>query len=97
MATIYTITSNEAASIALQAFAWIMSEDDIRDRFLDLSGLSSDELAEQIERRGFQIAILDFLLQHEPDLLAFADATEISPTMPMQAKQQLAGPEVAWT
>ena len=37
------------------------------------------------------IGCLDFLLEWEPDLLAFADYANIAPETPMQARQVLMG------
>jgi outer membrane protein TolC len=43
-------------------------------RFLDLTGLTPEQLRERIETRELQLSVLEFLSAHEPDLLAAAEA-----------------------
>ena len=48
-------------------------------RFLDLTGLTPEQLRERIESPELQLSVLDFLCAHEPDLLAAADSLGLAP------------------
>ena len=48
-------------------------------RFLDLTGLTPEQLRARIESPELQLSVLDFLCAHEPDLLAAAHALEVEP------------------
>jgi hypothetical protein len=48
-------------------------------RFLDLTGLTPEQLRERIETRELQLSVLEFLSAHEPDLLAAAEALGVEP------------------
>lgn len=75
-----TVTNSEdPASLALGAIAWILSDDDRAQRFLALTGLSPDDLRNRLTDASLQAAALNFLEMHEPDLLACADAMGCSP------------------
>lgn len=80
------MTIDAAATLALQALGFILSDTGRAERFLDLTGLTPDVLraaANQPETLG---AILDFLLAHEPDLLLCAAGLEIAPQKFAQAR-----------
>lgn len=79
----------EASAIALMAFAFILEDSALRMRFLDLSGVDAASLRESLADPHFLAAILDFLLGHEPDLLAFCAANGIDPTLPARARRRL--------
>jgi hypothetical protein len=71
-------TTNEAPSdpeaLALAALAATLSDERRARRFLDLTGLTSDELRSRAAERGLLAATLAFLEAHEPDLLQVAAA-----------------------
>jgi hypothetical protein len=59
-------------------------------RFLDLTGLTPEQLRERIESPELQLSVLDFLCAHEPDLLAAARALEVEPAALAVAREALA-------
>lgn len=71
------------------ALAFILETDQMRERFLSLSGLSGADLRTMAPEAAFQIGVLDFLLGHEPDLLAFAQARNLAPESIAVARYQL--------
>ncbi|MBP5857330.1 DUF3572 domain-containing protein [Marivibrio halodurans] len=79
-----------AETIALQAMRFVAEDEDRLGRFLALSGIGPGELRERLGDPTFQMGLLDFLLNHEPDLLAFAEHAEIDPTQPAWARRTLA-------
>lgn len=70
--------------MSLMALAWILQDERRATRFLDLTGLTPDQLRAGIEDPAVHRAIVDFLCAHEPDLVAAAEALGVSP-------QELAG------
>lgn len=77
--------------IALKALGYIVSEDALRDRFVALTGLDSDTLRKNLDQPGTMASILEFLVSHEPDLIAAAQAQDISPDMLVKAWRALGG------
>lgn len=64
----------EGHTIALMVIGWIVADARRAERFLTLTGLDPDQLRLRIGENEVQRAGLEFLLGHEPDLLACADA-----------------------
>ena len=77
--------------IALKALGYIVSEDALRDRFVALTGLDSDTLRESLDQLGTLASILEFLVSHEPDLIAAAAAQDVSPDTLVKAWRALGG------
>ena len=70
---------NIAKDIAFGALSFILSEDSLRDRFLALSGMAPEDMRARIQDTSFLASILEFLLSHEPDLLAYSDHADENP------------------
>jgi hypothetical protein len=87
------MTPDSAQAIALQAAAFIFSEDALRDRFLALSGTGVEDIRARIEDREFLASLLEFLMGHEPDVLAFAGASGEKPEHIALAWRALGGGE----
>ena len=79
----------DAAQLALQALAWALAEERRAQRLLDLTGLTPQDLRERLDTREVQAFVLDFLLAHEPDLIAAADALGVEPATIPAARQEL--------
>jgi Protein of unknown function (DUF3572) len=79
----------DASQMALQALVWALSDDARSERLLALTGLTPDGLRAGIGERGMQAAILSYLENHEPDLIACADAIAVSPMAIVAARQEL--------
>ena len=58
-------------------------------RFLDLTGLTPEQLRERIESPELQLSVLDFLCAHEPDLLGAAEALGVRPADIAAARERL--------
>ena len=59
------------------------------NRFLDLTGLTPDQMRERIESPELQLSVLDFLCAHEPDLLGAAEALGVEPAAIAAARERL--------
>jgi hypothetical protein len=65
--------------LALAALGWVLGEEARAQRLLALTGLTPEELRAGLGDPALQVAVLDFLLGHEPDLLAAAKALGVAP------------------
>lgn len=90
------IGAETAKEIAISALSHIANDDDRMGRFLSLTGLAPEDLRGAASSPGFFIAVLDYFMGHEPDLLAFAEEKQLDPQMIVDARHILAGPEEAW-
>ena len=86
-------TTNEAPrdaeALALAALAATLNDERRALRFLDLTGLSPDELRSQAGEPQVLAATLAFLEAHEPDLLQVAAAIGVKPEELVAARREL--------
>ena len=69
-----THPTNDAEALALAALAATLSDERRARRFLDLTGLDVDGLRARAGERSLLAETLAFLENHEPDLVAVAEA-----------------------
>lgn len=81
----------DAETLALLALAHVVGDEALLPRFLALSGVGTDELRDRAQDPVLLGAVLDFLLAHEPDLVAFAAAQDLPPTAIARARRALPG------
>ena len=77
------------AALALAALGWTLTDGERAQRLLALTGLTPDDLRENLDRPAFLADTLRFLEAHEPDLLACAEALEVRPSRLVDARQRL--------
>lgn len=90
------ISDENAREIAISALSHIASDDDRMGRFLALTGLAPEDLRNAANNPGFFVAVLDYFMGFEPDLLEFAEKNQLDPQLIVDARAILAGPEEAW-
>lgn len=76
-------------TLALLALAWTLGDERRADRLLALTGLDAEALRAGIGNPAVLGAVLDFLADHEPDLIACADAIDTTPEALIAAKDLL--------
>lgn len=81
--------AGDPQTLALNALAWVIVDEDRANRFLALTGLTPDELRASLGYPSTLGAVLDFLCAHEPDLLAAAEAIEVRPQDIVAARERL--------
>ncbi|WP_242127509.1 DUF3572 domain-containing protein [Sphingobium sp. Sx8-8] len=81
----------EPTVLALMALAWTLADDRRADRLLTLTGLDADTLRAGVGDPAMLAAVLGFLAEHEPDLVACAQAIESTPQALVAAKEKLHG------
>jgi len=79
----------EASVLSLAALGWLLQDADRADRFLSLTGLDPDSLRAAVGERATQVAVLEFLSNHEPDLVRAAEALAVTPEELIAALNQL--------
>ncbi|MDX3973436.1 DUF3572 domain-containing protein [Shinella sp.] len=87
-----TPATAEAESTAVAILGWIASEPELLSRFLALTGVAPTEVRNAVNDPGFLAALVDFLMGHEPTLLAFSAATGVTPETVVRAHAILSGP-----
>jgi hypothetical protein len=86
-------TPIDAEAVALRALATTLAKPDLSQRFLDLTGIGTDELRRRVGDPALLAALIRFLESHEPDLIAIAAAITIEPSDLVAARRVLEGQE----
>jgi hypothetical protein len=79
----------DAEALALSALATTLTDERRARRFLDLSGIDTDELRSRAAEPELLAALLRFLEAHEPDLIDVAETIGVSPQQLVDARQEL--------
>ncbi len=79
----------EASVLSLAALGWLLEDGERAERFLSLTGLDPDTLRAAVGTAATQVAILEFLANHEPDLLRAAEALAVAPEEFIAAMEEL--------
>lgn len=82
---------DQALVLALRALAFVASQPELIERLLAVTGLTPEQLRDAAEDPALLVGVLDFLLAHEPDLVAFCEAEGCDPAAPAEARRCLAG------
>ncbi|WP_310468401.1 DUF3572 family protein [Sphingomonas sp.] len=82
-------TPTESETLALAALAATLGDERRAQRFLDLTGIGTDELRRRAGERTLLAGLLRFLEAHEPDLLSVAEAIGAQPAALVAAREAL--------
>ncbi len=75
--------------MALAALSWVLSDDDRAARYLALTGMDPDALRAGLDNPAILGSALEFLANHEPDLMRAAEALAVTPEELIAAHQEL--------
>lgn len=78
-----------AQTLALAALGWVLEDDERADRYLELTGLDANSLRAGLGDPRVLASALDFLANHEPDLLRAAEAMAVTPEELIAARKEL--------
>ncbi len=78
--------------VAIAILGWLAGEPELLGRFMALTGTEPSSLRHAMGDPGFMAGLVDFLMQHEPTLLAFCEATGRKPEDVVRAHAALSGP-----
>ena len=84
-------STNDAETLALSALAATLTDERRARRFLDLSGIDTDDLRRRASEPSLLAALLRFLGSHEPDLIDVAEAIGAKPQDLVVAREELEG------
>ena len=80
---------SDPVAVALAALAATLSEERRAQRFIDLTGIGTEELRRRAAEPALLSALLRFLEAHEPDLIVVAQAIGAKPEALVDARTQL--------
>jgi hypothetical protein len=86
-------TPTDAQALALAALAATLTDERRARRFLDLTGIGTDELRERASEPALLSALIGFLEAHEPDLLAVSEEIGAAPELLVDARRRLESEE----
>lgn len=89
METRVTRDKQTAETIAIQALSFIASDVDLMNRFVGVTGIEPSQIRSAARAPGFLAGVLDFILAHEPTLIAFSQAADLDPANVARARQAL--------
>jgi hypothetical protein len=84
-------TPNDAHTLALAALAATLTDERRARRFLDLTGIGTDELRSRADEAALLRALIGFLEAHEPDLLSVSAQIGVKPESLVAAGRALDG------
>ena len=84
-------TPNDPLAVALAALAATLGDERRAQRFLDLTGIGTDELRRRADEPALLSALLRFLEAHEPDLLSVSEQIGLTPEALVEARRRLEG------
>lgn len=87
-----------AETIALQALAWLVGNEDLLPTFMGASGVGMDDLRERAADADFLGSVLDFVLMEDAWVTGFCDAQSLPYGAVRDARQALpGGQQIHWT
>ncbi len=85
------MSQDGAEAIGIQALAFVASDPDLLPRFLSVTGIDAGRIRQAAREPGFLAGVLDFMLAHEPTVMAFAAASGLDPSSLAAARRALPG------
>lgn len=82
-------TQTDPHAIALAALAATLVDQRRAQRFLDLTGIGTDELRRRVHDSSLLAALIAFLEAHEPDLISVAELVGIEPAKLAAVRHEL--------
>jgi hypothetical protein len=69
----------------------VVADKNLFGRFLSLRRLGAEDIKVRVAESEFLGAVLDFLLDDEMEVIAFARVSDLAPEVPMMARRKLSG------
>ena len=82
-------TPNDPHALALAALAATLTDERRALRFLDLTGIGTEELRRRASEPRLLSALIGFLEAHEPDLLSVSEQIGVRPEALVAARRSL--------
>ena len=92
------MNADRAEVIALQALAWVASNEELCPVFLGSTGGSAEDMRDRATDPAFLAAVLDFVTLDDDWVVQFCDVAGLKYDEPLRARYALPGAEaVHWT
>lgn len=85
------MSGEEAERIAVAALAHIAADEALLTRFMSVTGIEPSDIRAAAGEPSFLAGVLEFLMGHEPDALAFAAEAQVDPDDVGMARVVLSG------
>jgi hypothetical protein len=82
---------DDAEALGIRALAFVAGDPDLLPRFLSITGIEAGRIREAARQPGFLAGVLDFILAHEPTVIAFAADSGLDPATIPAARRALPG------
>lgn len=93
-----SISADAAETLALQALAWLVADDELCGVFLGATGASEQDLRTRASDPEFLGSVLDFLLMDDAWIIAFCNAQGLPFDRVQMARAALpGGQQMHWT
>lgn len=93
-----SLTRNAAETIALDAVAWLVGNEDLLPVFLGATGAAQADLRTAVGDPDFLGSVLDFIMMDDAWVIAFCDTRRMPYERLAEARQALPGGEQRhWT
>ena len=93
-----TYGRENAETIALQALAWLVGNEDLLPAFMGATGVGMDDLRERAADGDFLASVLDFILMEDAWVAGFCDAQSLPYDALLATRQALpGGQQIHWT
>lgn len=83
----------EAEELAVAALLFIANDPELMPRFLNISGINAEDIRKAAASKGFLAGVLQFIMAHEPTLMAFSAQSGYLPQSVGEAVNFLPGGE----
>ncbi len=80
-----------AQAIALKALGYLAADAELLEPFMGATGVGAGDLRAGAADTAFLAGVLDYVLQNEALLVAFAASEELAPEIIVRARQRLPG------
>jgi len=92
------MTPENAEVLALGALAWMATEHEVMQAFLDMTGAGVADLNSRSSDPQFLGSVLEFLMTSDRNIVEFAGSAGVAPESIAEARSALPGGEVVnWT
>lgn len=92
------MNASHAQTLALEALAWVLAQNDLLDSFLATTGAYPKDLAGLASQPLFLGAVLDFVMEEDQRVIAFCAAQNHPLTIVQIARAALPGAQyMHWT
>jgi hypothetical protein len=82
-------TPTDPQALALAALAATLTDQRRAQRFLDLTGIGTDELRRRAGESSLLVALIAFLEAHEPDFISVSELVGVAPEQLAAARREL--------